>query len=96
MSGVPLTKLTCFTHEIYGHLPAVAHNEIDMNVSAERVFAVLSDPRSFARWVVGSKEVRRADPEWPAGGTAFDHRVGVGPITLSDHSEVIEATPPIL
>jgi hypothetical protein len=67
-----------------------------MNVPAERVFAVLSDPRSFARWVVGSREIRSADPDWPAVGTAFDHKVGIWPITLSDHSEVVEATPPHL
>lgn len=64
-----------------------------MAVPAESVFAVLSDPRSFARWVVGSKEIRRADPGWPAVGTAFDHKVGIWPISLSDHSEVVEARP---
>lgn len=67
-----------------------------MDVPPESVFAVLSDPRSFARWVVGSKEVRRADPDWPAVGTAFDHKVGIWPIALSDHSEVVEASPPDL
>jgi uncharacterized protein YndB with AHSA1/START domain len=76
-----------------GIYETVAHNEIDMGVPAESVFAVLSDPRSFARWVVGSREIRRADPDWPAVGTAFDHKVGVWPITLSDHSEVVEAAP---
>jgi uncharacterized protein YndB with AHSA1/START domain len=74
----------------------MAHNEIDMNVPPESVFAVLADPRSFARWVVGSKEVRSADPDWPALGTAFDHKVGLWSITLSDHSEVVEAQPPNL
>lgn len=74
----------------------MAHNEIDMDVPAESVFAVLSDPRSFARWVVGSREIRRADPDWPAVGTAFEHKVGIWPITLSDHSEVVETTPPHL
>jgi uncharacterized protein YndB with AHSA1/START domain len=67
-----------------------------MDVPAESVFAVLSDPRSFARWVVGSKEIRRADPDWPAVGTAFDHRVGIWAIVLSDHSEVVENTAPHL
>jgi uncharacterized protein YndB with AHSA1/START domain len=67
-----------------------------MNVPPESVFAVLSNPRSYARWVVGSREIRRADPDWPAVGTVFDHKVGIWPITLSDHSEVIETTPPHL
>jgi uncharacterized protein YndB with AHSA1/START domain len=67
-----------------------------MDVPAESVFAVLSDPRSFARWVVGSREIRRADLDWPAVGTAFDHKVGIWPIMLSDHSEILETTPPHL
>ena len=87
-AGVVSRLLSAGTYE------AVAHNEIDMDVPPERVFAVLSDPRSFARWVVGSKEVRRADPDWPAVGTAFDHKVGGWRIALADHSEVVEATPP--
>jgi hypothetical protein len=74
----------------------MAHNELQMDVPPERVFAVLSEPRSFARWVVGSREIRRADPSWPAVGSAFDHTVGVWPITLSDHSEVVECKAPRL
>jgi carbon monoxide dehydrogenase subunit G len=74
----------------------MAHNEIFIGVTPERVFSVLSEPRSFARWVVGSSEVRRADPEWPAVGTAFDHRVGIWPLTLSDNSEVVQCDPPRL
>jgi hypothetical protein len=46
--------------------------------------------------VVGSREVRRADPQWPAVGSAFDHRVGIWPIVLSDHSEVVECQAPRL
>ncbi len=72
----------------------MAHNEIDIGTVPERVFEVLSDPRSFARWVVGSREIRSADRDWPAVGTAFDHKVGLWPITLSDHSEVLEAEAP--
>jgi uncharacterized protein YndB with AHSA1/START domain len=74
----------------------MAHNELDMNVTPDQVFAVLSEPRSYARWVVGSREVRRADPDWPAVGTAFDHTVGIWPLGLSDHSEVVASEPPRL
>jgi hypothetical protein len=74
----------------------VAHNEIYIAVAPERVFAVLSEPRSFARWVVGSREIRRADPGWPRVGTAFDHRVGIWPFMLSDNSEVVQCEPPSL
>jgi uncharacterized protein YndB with AHSA1/START domain len=74
----------------------MAHNEIHIDVEPDRVFAVLSDPRSFARWVVGSREVRRADADWPAVGSIFDHTIGIWPITLSDHSEVVECEAPRL
>lgn len=72
----------------------MAHNEIDVDAPPEAVFAVLADPRSFARWVVGSRAVRRADRHWPARGSAFDHRVGIGPLTLADHTEVLDVEPP--
>jgi uncharacterized protein YndB with AHSA1/START domain len=74
----------------------VAYVEIDIDVPPGRVFEVLADPHSFARWVVGSREIRRADPDWPAVGSAFDHTVGVWPIVLSDHSEVVECERPAL
>jgi Polyketide cyclase / dehydrase and lipid transport len=74
----------------------MAHNEIQIGASPERVFAVLSEPRSFARWVVGSREIRRADPGWPKVGTAFDHRVGIRPFTLADSSEVVQCDAPSL
>jgi uncharacterized protein YndB with AHSA1/START domain len=74
----------------------MAHNEIHIGVPPKDVFAVLSDPRSFARWVVGSREIRRADPGWPGIGTAFDHRVGIWPFTLSDNSEVVQCESPSL
>lgn len=74
----------------------MAHNEIQIAAPPEQVFAVLSDPRSFARWVVGSQEIRRADPGWPKVGTAFDHRVGIRPFTLADSSEVVQCEPPHL
>lgn len=74
----------------------MAHNEIDVEAPPEAVFAVLADPRSYARWVVGSRKIRRADPDWPARGSAFDHAVGIGPLTLKDSSEAVESDPPRL
>jgi uncharacterized protein YndB with AHSA1/START domain len=66
----------------------MAHNEIQVNVTPEAVFGVLADPRSFARWVVGSRKIRGADPDWPAAGTSFDHTVGLGPLKLADTTSV--------
>jgi hypothetical protein len=74
----------------------MAHNEIRVDARPEAVFDVLSDPRSFARWVVGSRKIRGADPEWPAAGTSFDHSVGLGPFTLADSTSVKHSERPRL
>lgn len=74
----------------------MAHNEIDVAAAPERVFDVLSDPRAYARWVVGSQRIRRADAQFPAPGAAFDHAVGIGPLRLKDHSAVQQCERPRL
>lgn len=71
---------------------ATTHQQI--SAPPERVFAVLSDPQSYGDWVVGSDTIRDADPAWPAAGSRFYHRVGVGPFKLNDHTEVLEVDPP--
>ena len=58
----------------------MARNQRDIDAPPERVFAVLADPRCYPEWVVGSKEIRAADPGFPAPGTRFHHTVGVGPL----------------
>jgi uncharacterized protein YndB with AHSA1/START domain len=72
----------------------VATNERFMPVPPEAVWAALADPGGYGYWVVGSKEIRDADPEWPAVGSRFHHTIGVGPLTLDDHTESLEAEPP--
>jgi uncharacterized protein YndB with AHSA1/START domain len=62
--------------------------------SPERVFAVLADPESYGYWVVGSDTIRDADDGWPAPGTRFHHRVGWGPLKVSDSTEVVSVDPP--
>jgi uncharacterized protein YndB with AHSA1/START domain len=66
----------------------MAHNEIHVDAAPESVFDVLADPRSYARWVVGSKQIRAADSAWPAAGATFDHSVGVGPLVVHDGTTV--------
>ena len=65
-----------------------------MAVPPQAVWDVLADTGSYSYWVVGSKVVRDADPEWPAPGSRFHHTIGVGPLTLDDHTEALEAEPP--
>jgi uncharacterized protein YndB with AHSA1/START domain len=77
-----------------GQAPAVATNERFMTVPPEAVWAVLADPDGYAYWVVGSKLIRDAEPAWPAPGSKFHHTIGVGPLTLDDHTVSLEAEPP--
>lgn len=58
------------------------------------VWAVLADPDNYAGWVVGSRDIRDADPGFPAVGTRFHHTLALGPIDLKDHSEVVESDAP--
>jgi hypothetical protein len=72
----------------------MARNEIFICAAPEDVFGLLSDPRSYGDWVVGSREIRAADHDWPAAGAAFDHSVGIGWLSISDHTSVISARAP--
>ena len=57
---------------------------------------MLANPDDYAYWVVGSKRIRDADAAFPAPGTKFHHTIGFGPLTLDDHTEVIDAERPRL
>ena len=65
-----------------------------MPVPVDAVWDALADPDGYAYWVVGSKVIRDAEPGFPARGTKFHHTIGFGPLTLSDHTEVLDAAPP--
>lgn len=72
----------------------MALNDTFIDAPPERVFAVLADYRAYGEWVVGSRLMRGADPDFPALGTRFYHQVGVGPLHLNDHPSVEEVEPP--
>ena len=72
----------------------MARTEAQLAVPPERVFAVLCDPEAYGDWVVGSHSIRDADADWPAVGSRFYHRVGAGPFTVKDHTEVLDVDPP--
>jgi uncharacterized protein YndB with AHSA1/START domain len=74
----------------------MARNEAFIDAPPEAVFELLSDPRSYADWVVGSHEVRAADSTWPVAGSAFDHTVGRPPLRIKDHTYVVRARPPVM
>jgi uncharacterized protein YndB with AHSA1/START domain len=71
-------------------------NERFMPVPPEAVWEALADPKGYAYWVPGSRVVRDADADWPAPGARFHHTLGVGPITIADHTESLEARAPEL
>lgn len=66
----------------------MARNEHLVQASSAAVFGVLADPRGYAYWVVGSKEIRDGDPGWPERGSRFHHTIGLGPLRLKDDSRV--------
>jgi uncharacterized protein YndB with AHSA1/START domain len=72
----------------------VATNERFMPVPPQAVWDALAEPGGYAYWVVGSKQIRDADPGWPAPGSRFHHTIGMGPLTLDDHTEALESDPP--
>jgi uncharacterized protein YndB with AHSA1/START domain len=65
-------------------LQAVARNERVVDAPPEAVFRVLAKPRSYAYWVIGSREIRDADESWPAPGSRLHHSVNVGPLHVQD------------
>ncbi|HEX2049413.1 MAG TPA: SRPBCC domain-containing protein [Actinomycetota bacterium] len=71
---------------------AVVH--ADILAPPARVFDTLTDAWRFDEWVAGAKDVRDVDDEWPAVGAAFHHTVGVGPLSLDDHTAIRVLEPP--
>lgn len=72
----------------------MARNSITVRATPDAIFDLLSDARGYGHWVVGSKEIRDADAAFPAVGSRFHHRVGVGPFTWADHTEVLACERP--
>jgi uncharacterized protein YndB with AHSA1/START domain len=67
---------------------------IEVAASPERVFAVLSEPRRYADWVVGTHAVRDADETFPERGSRFHARVGSGPASVDAVTTVLEREEP--
>jgi uncharacterized protein YndB with AHSA1/START domain len=73
----------------------MSRNRIELPASPEQVFAVLIDPYSFPKWVMGAKRIRGVDPDWPRPGSAFHHASGAGgELTVKDKTELITMNPP--
>ena len=68
----------------------MAVNTIVIPVSRRAVYDVLSDPYAYSRWVVGPREVVRADDSFPEPGSSFVHEEGVGPVEARDETDVLD------
>ena len=75
------------------HGSCVAYTSREMQASAAEAFAVLIDPETYPRWLVGAKQIRDVDTGWPSPGSRFHHVVGVGPLQIPDNTEVLDIQP---
>jgi carbon monoxide dehydrogenase subunit G len=62
-----------------------------VDAPVDAVFAVLRDPRRYADWVLGATRIRTVDDGFPAPGTSFGHRIGLGPLLINDETKVVHA-----
>jgi uncharacterized protein YndB with AHSA1/START domain len=57
------------------------------------VWKVLADGWLYPLWVVGATRMRDVDENWPEKGSRIHHSVGVWPMLINDHTEVLEVVP---
>lgn len=64
-----------------------------MAASPRQVWDVLCDGPSYARWVVGTGEIRAVDRGWPEPGTCLHYTVGRWGLTKRDRTVSRQAEP---
>ncbi len=75
----------------------MARSVRDIPAPAGAVFDALLDPETYPHWLVGAKEIRAVDDNWPEVGSRFHHRVGLGgPVTVADSTKVLAIDAPNL
>ena len=72
----------------------MARNEIIAGVAPDEMFALLLDPYAYPKWVVGTRQIREVDTDWPRPGARFHHSVGVGPLSTRDSTRILASGPP--
>lgn len=72
----------------------MARNDAHIEAPPEVVWSVLADADSYDEWVVGSRTIREADPDWPEPGAVFHHTLGAGPLAVRDCTRSLEADEP--
>lgn len=74
----------------------LSHVSASVGVAPSEAFALLENPASFRQLVAGARKVRHFDSRWPEVGTRLHHTVGVPPLLLRDHTEVVAHEKPDL
>lgn len=69
-------------------------NTVLLALGVGEAFALISDPALYPRWLVGAQAIRRIDAGWPAVGTKFEHRIGVGPLAIPGSTTVRQIDAP--
>jgi hypothetical protein len=72
----------------------MARNEISARVAPDEMFALLLDPYAYPKWVVGTRQIREVDNDWPRAGARFHHSVGTGPFSTRDSTKILVSRPP--
>src|SRR4051794_29399639 len=67
----------------------MARNQAYIDAPPPTGFSVLSDPESYGARVVGSPALPDAASAFSAVGSRFHHQVGVPPLLINDHTEVL-------
>jgi hypothetical protein len=64
-----------------------------LSATPDQVWHVLADGWLYPLWVVGASRMRDVDDSWPEVGSRLHHSVGVWPLLIDDHTEVLDSTP---
>jgi uncharacterized protein YndB with AHSA1/START domain len=64
-------------------------SSVEIEASPREVFDALADARTYPKWLVGAKRIRRVEQDWPVEGSSFHHTVGAGPIVINDRTTIV-------
>ena len=76
-----------------GTRPRMSRTHVVVPAPVDDVWAVLAEPRTYPRWVVGARRIRGVEGRWPEAGSRFFHEVGFGVLHVKDWTRSLEAVP---
>src|SRR3954452_23193997 len=96
VSSEPTSSTRCLVYPLQcgDRTDVMATARTFIHAAPEDIFNVLSNPDTYAHWVVGCQLIRDHDEAWPEPGSSFEHRIGIGPLRLQDITTVVDAAPP--